>query len=186
MHPPRTLSATALASALLVFITPLPASAAPDGGSATGTQVTYRSIPGHDETDLAAMVITPTGFEGPRPLLVMPAAWSTSNLLYVGAAHRLAYESGYQVVSYTSRGFWDSGGEVEVAGPEDVADARAVIDWALRETNADPERIGMAGISYGAGISLLTAAADDRVRAVGAMSGWSDLAESIYANKTVS
>ncbi|GAA4940085.1 CocE/NonD family hydrolase [Streptomonospora halophila] len=183
MHAPRTLLATALASILLVSSLSLPASA---DDTATGAEVAYRTIPGHGGIDLRAMVITPTGYEGPRPLLVMPAAWSTSNLLYVGAAERLAYESGYQVVSYTSRGFWDSGGEVEVAGPADVADASRVIDWALRETDADPERIGMAGISYGAGISLLTAAADDRVRAVGAMSGWADLADSVYANETIS
>ncbi|KII00436.1 X-Pro dipeptidyl-peptidase [Streptomonospora alba] len=183
MHTTRTLLASALASILFVFIFAPPASATTPG---TGAQVSYETVPGHGGIDLKAMVITPTGYDGPRPLLVMPAAWSTSNLLYVGAAKRLAYESGYQVISYTSRGFWDSGGEVEVAGPQDVADARAVIDWGLRETDADSERIGMAGISYGAGISLLTAAEDDRVKAVGALSGWSDLAGSIYANETIS
>ncbi|MUL43969.1 CocE/NonD family hydrolase [Streptomonospora sp. PA3] len=184
MHASRTLLATALASILLVLSLSLPASTAL-ADTATGARIAYRTIPGHGGIDLRAMVITPTGYDGPRPLLVMPAAWSTNNLLYVGAAKRLAYESGYQVVSYTSRGFWDSGGEIEVAGPQDVADARAVIDWALRETDADPERIGMAGISYGAGISLLTAAADERVRAVGAMSGWSDLAASLYPGETI-
>src|SRR5690606_40674154 len=46
-------------------------------------------------------------------------------------------------------GFNESGGEIEVAGPRDVADARAVIDWALTNTDADPDRVGMAGISYG-------------------------------------
>ncbi|MBV2364937.1 CocE/NonD family hydrolase [Streptomonospora nanhaiensis] len=183
MPSTRALAASALAALLLVSSPALPAHA--DTQAPAGVDVDYRPLPGSGGVNLAAMVITPPG-EGPHPLLVMPAAWSTSNLLYVGAAYRLAYESGYQVVSYTSRGFWDSGGEVEVAGPEDVADARAVIDWALANTDADPERIGMAGISYGAGISLLTAAADDRVRAVGAMSGWSDLAESIYSNETIS
>ncbi|WP_344974440.1 CocE/NonD family hydrolase, partial [Salinactinospora qingdaonensis] len=82
-------------------------------------------------------------------------------------------------------GFYDSDGGVEVAGPKDVADARAVIDWALESTAADPAAIGMAGISYGAGISLLTSASDDRVDAVGAMSGWSDLEASLYPNETI-
>ncbi|MEY9213432.1 CocE/NonD family hydrolase [Thermobifida halotolerans] len=139
-----------------------------------------------DGVELSALVITPTGTSGPHPLLVMPSAWATNKTLYVGAARRLAHESGYQVISYTSRGFNESGGEIEVAGPRDVADARAVIDWALATTEADPDRIGMAGISYGAGISLLTAAEDDRVRAVGAMSGWADLAASVYPNETFS
>ena len=176
----RAACAAVLASLLAVALT------APPAHAGTGTDVEYQTITGHGGIDIPALVITPTGYEGPRPLLVMPSAWATNKLLYVGAAKKLAYESGYQVVSYTSRGFWNSGGGIEVAGPEDVADARAVIDWALENTDADPDRIGMAGISYGAGISLLTAAADDRVKAVGALSGWADLAESIYANETIS
>ncbi|WP_347567540.1 CocE/NonD family hydrolase [Actinopolyspora sp. BKK1] len=90
------------------------------------------------------------------------------------------------VVSYTARGFHGSGGEVEVAGSADVADARKVIDWAVEHTSAGDEHVGMAGISYGAGISALTAAEDSRVDAVAAMSGWSDLVASLYPNETVS
>ncbi|MDA2807285.1 CocE/NonD family hydrolase [Nocardiopsis suaedae] len=176
----RTLCTAVLASLLMVTL------AVPPAHAETGVRVTHETIPGHGGIGLPAKVITPTGHDGPRPLLVMPTAWATNNLLYVGAAKRLAYESGYQVVTYTSRGFWDSGGAIEVAGPEDVGDARAVIDWALENTDADPGRVGMAGISYGAGISLLTAAEDDRVKAVGAMSGWADLAESIYSHETIS
>ncbi|WP_046467986.1 CocE/NonD family hydrolase [Allosalinactinospora lopnorensis] len=170
----------AVLAALLAFTLLAPSAHA---GSA---DVEYVSVPGHDDVEIKAKVITPTNHEGPHPLLVMPSAWATNNLVYVGAAKKLAYESGYQVISYTTRGFWDSGGEIEVAGPKDVADASKVIDWGLENTDADPERIGMAAISYGAGISLLTAAEDDRVKAVGAMSGWSDLISSLYPNETIS
>ena len=177
---PRILSvlvASVLAAALL---SPAPASA-----QSVGSTIGYETIVGHDGTELKAKVITPTGVEGPHPLLVMPSAWGTPHLLYVGAAKRLAEESGYQVVTYSSRGFWDSGGGIEVAGPEDRADAGAVIDWALANTDSDADRIGMAGISYGAGISLLTAAEDDRIKAVGSMSGWADLEASLYPNETI-
>lgn len=85
------------------------------------------------------------------------------------------------VVSYNARGFWQSGGRIEVAGPPDTA---KVIDWALADTPADPAKVGMAGVSYGAGISLLAAAHDKRVRAVAALSGWADLIDSIYSNRT--
>lgn len=168
-------------AAVLVSATLAPAPAA----AAIGATISYETIVSHDGTRLKAKVITPTGVEGPHPLLVMPAAWGTPHILYVGAAAKLAHESGYQVVAYTSRGFWDSGGAIEVAGPEDRADAGAVIDWALENTDADPDRIGMAGISYGGGISLLTAAEDDRVRAVASLSGWADLAVSLYPNQTI-
>jgi len=158
----------------------------PPAHATVGSTTQKVRIPVDDGTELSALVITPTGTEGPHPLLVMPSAWSTNKLLYVGAAWKLARESGYQVISYTSRGFHESGGRIEVAGPRDVADARAIIDWALANTDADPDRIGMAGISYGAGISLLTAAEDARIKAVGAMSGWADLTASIYPNETFS
>lgn len=176
---PRLLSVALAAVLAAAVLSPAPASAA------VGASIGYETIVSHDGTELRAKVITPTGVEGPHPLLVMPSAWGTPHLLYVGAAARLAHESGYQVVAYTSRGFWDSGGGIGVAGPEDRADASAVIDWALENTDADPERIGMAGISYGGGISLLTAAEDDRIRAVASLSGWADLAVSLYPNETV-
>ncbi|MBB4933154.1 putative acyl esterase [Lipingzhangella halophila] len=166
------LSATVLATAL-----------APPA-HAESSSLSFETIPGSDGVDLSAISVTPDE-EGPHPLLVLPAAWSMHASLFTGAASKLAYESGYQVVVYTTRGFYDSGGGVEVAGPEDVADASAVIDWALDNTGADPEAIGMGGISYGAGISLLTSASDDRVDAVGAMSGWSDLESSLYPNETI-
>ncbi|MDT0331774.1 CocE/NonD family hydrolase [Nocardiopsis lambiniae] len=177
--PFRLLAALVASVLAAVLLTPAPASAA------IGADIRYATITSHDGTRLKAKVITPTGVEGPHPLLVMPSAWATPHLLYVGAGARLAHESGYQVVTYSSRGFWDSGGGIEVAGPQDRADASAVIDWALENTDADPDRIGMAGISYGGGISLLTAAEDDRVKAVASLSGWADLAESLYPGHTV-
>lgn len=150
-----------------------------------GVTVTSHHIEGSGGVQLDAKVIEPAG-EGPFPVLVLPASWSLPSIEYVGAAADMAYNSGYIVVSYTTRGFYTSGGEIEVAGHKDTADASKVIDWALENTQADPARIGMAGISYGAGISALTAAADPRVRAISAMSGWADLEASLYPGRTVS
>lgn len=177
-----TLVGAGLAALLCTSILAPPASTEP---APPGPTVTPHTIPGADGVPLDAKVIAPPN-DGPSPLLVMPASWSMPNAEYVGAAADLAYNSGYTVVTYTARGFWASGGKVEVAGPEDVADASKVIDWALANTQADSQHIGMAGISYGAGISALTAAADSRVRAISALSGWADLAASLYPNETVS
>lgn len=190
--PPRMVPAllTTVLSTMLTASVLAPAHAAVPArpgapAPAPGVTVTPQRIPGADGVPLDAQVIEPPG-EGPFPVLVMPASWGTPNIEYVGAAADLAYHSGYVVISYTTRGFYTSGGQVEVGGPEDVADASKVIDWALAHTRADPERVGMAGISYGAGISALTAAADPRVRAISAMSGWSDFVASLYPNRTVS
>ncbi|WP_406195252.1 CocE/NonD family hydrolase [Streptomyces sp. NBC_01017] len=154
------------------------AQAAPNG-------VRFVDITGDGGTTLKANVVTPDGADGSRryPLLVMPTSWGLPQVEYFAQAQKLA-NSGYIVVSYNVRGFWQSGGEIEVAGPPDIADASKVIDWALANTPSDAQHIGMAGVSYGAGISLLAAAHDKRVRAVAALSGWADLIGSIYAGRT--
>ncbi|MGI5502881.1 CocE/NonD family hydrolase [Lentzea sp. CA-135723] len=159
---------------------PVAATAAP------GHQISYRSIPGVGGTTLKALVVEPTGQgPGPFPLLVMPSSWAVPNIEYVGAAAKLAKQSGYVVVSYTSRGFWDSGGTIDVAGPETVGDVSLVIDWAIANAHADGTKVGAAGISYGAGQSLLAAANDKRIKAAAALSTWTDLARSLYPNNTV-
>lgn len=149
-----------------------------------GVALSYRTLPGWDGTPLRAVVMAPTGRgPGPFPLVVMPASWALPNLEYVGRGSVLA-DRGYVVVSYTSRGFWDSGGQIDVAGPSTVEDVSAVIDWALANTPSRADAIGVSGISYGAGTSLLAAARDPRIRAVAAMSGWADLEASLYPNRT--
>ncbi|MFF0384677.1 CocE/NonD family hydrolase [Streptomyces sp. NPDC004286] len=144
--------------------------------------VRFVDIPGDGGTVLKANVVTPAG-SGSHPLLVLPTSWGFPQVEYLAQAQKLA-DSGYVVLTYNVRGFWQSGGEIEVAGPPDMADASKVIDWALANTPADPARVGMAGVSYGAGISLLAAAHDKRIKAVAALSGWADLIGSIYSGRT--
>ncbi|MFE1439645.1 alpha/beta fold hydrolase [Streptomyces sp. NPDC058739] len=152
---------------------------------AAPNSVRFVDITGQGGTVLKANVVTPRGADAGRryPLVVLPTSWGLPQAEYLVPAQRLA-DSGYVVVTYNVRGFWQSGGSIEVAGPADVADASEVIDWALAHTPADPGRIGMAGVSYGAGISLLAAAHDPRVKAVAALSGWADLIDSIYGGRT--
>ncbi|WP_285753066.1 CocE/NonD family hydrolase [Lentzea sp. NBRC 105346] len=173
---------------LVAFLTTLlsPTLLGTPAAFAAGSTTSYQTIAGVGGTPMKAFVIQPTGWgNGPFPLLVMPSSWAVNNIEYVGAAAKLAKESGYVVVSYTSRGFWDSGGEIDIAGPDTVGDVSKIIDWAVANAHADATKVGAAGISYGAGISLLAAAADPRIKAVAAMSTWTDLARSLYPNETV-
>ncbi|MFJ9862981.1 alpha/beta fold hydrolase [Streptomyces sp. NPDC101165] len=149
------------------------------------SSVRFVDITGDGGTVLKANVVTPTGADGSHdyPLIVLPTSWGLPQVEYLAQAQKLA-DSGYVVLTYNVRGFWQSGGEIEVAGPPDIADASKVIDWALANTPADPRHIGMAGVSYGAGISLLAAAHDKRIKAVAALSGWADLIDSIYSGRT--
>ncbi|MFD7256960.1 alpha/beta fold hydrolase [Streptomyces sp. NPDC059874] len=164
---------------------PAPALTVAADASSAASGVTFHDIPGSGGITLKGNVFTPADAESGRkyPLIVLPTSWGMPQIEYIAQAKKLA-DSGYVVVSYTSRGFWLSGGQIEVAGPPDVADVSAVIDWALAHTPADADRIGLGGVSYGAGISLLASAHDSRVKAVVAMSGWADLIESIYSGRT--
>jgi len=177
----RKLLAAVVAAALTVIALGPRADAAPPGFSTV-----YQRIPGAGGIQIGAVVLTPTGQgSGPFPLIVMPSSWGVPNLEYVGQGAKLA-TSGFQVISYSSRGFWDTGGGIDIAGPPTVADVSKVIDWAALNTPADTSKVAAIGISYGAGTSLLAAAEDPRIKVVGALSGWADLLRSINPNETVS
>ncbi|HEU5028920.1 MAG TPA: CocE/NonD family hydrolase [Spirillospora sp.] len=120
---------------------------------------------------------------GPHPAVVFISSWSLEDHEYIAQAAKFA-EKGYIVLSYTARGFYNSGGGIDVAGPDDWADGSKAIDWLVAHTDVDRARIGMAGVSYGSGISQMVAAHDTRVAAVVAMDTWGDLVQSLYANET--
>lgn len=150
------------------------------GASITGLRLL--EIPGHDGVRLRANLITPTT-AGPHPAIVFVSSWGLNDAEYLAQATAFA-RAGYVVLSYTPRGWWGSGGQIDTAGPADIADVSAVLDWLTANTTADPTRIGMGGVSYGAGISLIAAGHDARIRAVSALSGWTDLIESLYGGQT--
>ncbi|MER5866372.1 CocE/NonD family hydrolase [Kitasatospora sp. NPDC002040] len=178
-------AALALAAALL---TTAPLALAPTAQALAVAQTAqpglrFTDIPGSAGVVLKGNVYEPADGAARHPLVVLPSSWGVNDLEYLAQAKQLA-DAGYVVVSYTPRGFWGSGGRIEVAGPPDLADLSAVIDWALARTSADPARIGAAGISYGAGISLLGSAFDPRIKVVAALSGWADLADSLFSDET--
>ncbi|MEV6926292.1 CocE/NonD family hydrolase [Dactylosporangium sp. NPDC051485] len=168
-------------SLLFLLTLVLTVAACPAPARAATTGVRFVDIPGAGVT-LKANVVAPADGE-PHPAIVFPSSWGLNDLEYLAQANALAGR-GYVVVSYTPRGWWASGGEIDTAGPQDMADLSRVIDWTIANTAADPARIGAAGVSYGAGISLLGSAFDPRIRAVVMMSGWSDLVYSLYGDNT--
>lgn len=191
----RTASAVLVAALALggaAVARPAPAAAAaPDPAvpALAGGSFRLADVPAKDGVVLKADVFTPAPGtsgadpQGRYPLVVQPASWGQNDLEYVAQGHAFA-AAGYVAVTYTVRGFWGSGGEVDVAGPEDVADISTVIDWALARTPADPRRIGMVGLSLGGGLTLLGAAFDPRIKAVASLSGWADLTDSLYSGQT--
>ncbi|GAB4566737.1 MAG: CocE/NonD family hydrolase [Haliangiales bacterium] len=136
-----------------------------------------------DGTALTGNVFEPASDGSLAPAVVFVNSWALNEYEYLVPAAALA-ERGYIVLSYNTRGFGTSEGLINVAGPDDMADLRAALDWLEANTAVDVERIGMAGISYGAGISLLGLAQEPRVKTAVAMSGWADLGDSLYKAET--
>ena len=139
-----------------------------------------------DGTVLTANVFLPRRSSTAQkfPAVVMISSWALTDIIeYLGQSYRLA-KDGYVVLSYTTRGFYLSGGQIEVAGPKDVRDASSALDWLALNTPADMNRVALSGISYGSGISLLALAADARVKTVAALSTWGKLGDELYGAET--
>ncbi|WP_261569243.1 CocE/NonD family hydrolase [Frankia gtarii] len=159
---------------------PVPTQPAAAATSAAPTnKVTIRTT---DGTILTAITGVPAG-GGAHPLVVLPAAWGFQDTSMQSQVDLLV-QRGYAAVAYTTRGFYGSGGTVDVAGPLDVSDVSDVITWASSRFAVAAGRVGVAGLSYGGGIALLAAAADSRIRAVASLSGWVDFGTSLYDANT--
>ena len=107
------------------------------------------------------------------PLIVLLNSWDFTLSEYKHIA--FTYVSrGYVVVQYETRGFGTSGGNINFGGIEDIKDGSSVITQILSMTEwqVNPNAIAFMGISYGAGLSLLITANDERVTTCLALSGW--------------
>lgn len=92
---------------------------------------------------------------------------------------------GYSTLTWDSRGFGRSGGEIALDSPDvDGRDVSALIDALARRSDVqldapgDP-RVGMHGASYGGGIEWATAVRDRRVDAIAPAISWVDLNDAL-------
>ncbi len=140
----------------------------------------------HDGLQLDARLYDPkvTDFSGKRPAVIFANSWTQSEYEYEIQARKFA-NRGYIVLAYATRGFGGSDGTVTVGGPNDIQDFTTVIDWLENNTRVDVKNIGMAGVSYGAGLSLLAAAFEPRIKTAVSLSGWGNLEDSLYRNQTI-
>lgn len=138
-----------------------------------------------DGVKIAANTFVPRGIPAGTklPAVVFVNSWAINEYEYLVPAAKLA-KRGYVVISYSTRGFGFSGGLINVAGPKDISDLGSVLDYLIAQTPANVNNIGIAGISYGAGISLLGVSKEPRIKTAVAMSGWGNLSRSLYGNET--
>lgn len=132
-----------------------------------------------DGTMIAANLITPMKIEGNLPTIIFVNSWSMEEHQYMKQAIRFA-KKGYQVLSYSTRGWGCSEGYVDVIGPKDIKDLHRIVDWLYENTNIDKTKLGITGLSYGGGMTLMALAKEPRIKVGFAMSAWGDLYEAMY------
>lgn len=142
------------------------------------------------------------GPTNPVPAVLRTHGWGgTGETTKVGTLSALV-DAGYAVMTWDSRGFGQSGGQVEIDHPDwEAKDVSSLISWlAMRSDIANdpvdcpppPEGgpvscklvrdpvIGMSGGSYAGGIQLMSASIDPRIDAIAPEIAWNDLPASIF------
>ena len=122
----------------------------------------------------------------PAPAVLLSQGFGGDKTSLAGTARTLAGH-GYVVLTYSARGFGRSGGLIHFASPRyEVHDGRLLLDYLaalpqVKKVGGAPQ-LATAGSSYGGALSLLIAAADQRVRAVAADITWNDLSHALFPN----
>src|SRR5689334_21646212 len=127
MPRPRGTLPTRMLTVLAAGLVALAAGAAPavaappaTAASVSTTGPRFVDITGVGGVTLKANVVAPAP-AGRYPAIAFPSSWGLNDLEYLAQAGALAAR-GYVVVSYTPRGWWSSGGDIDTAGPLDMAD----------------------------------------------------------------
>jgi ABC-2 type transport system ATP-binding protein len=173
-------------------------------GTYTFTQ-TNPTVTMSDGVGLAATVYTPSGTppSGGWPAVVMMHGWGGNRSEFNGIAPLFA-SHGFVVLTFDARGFGQSGGQTGLAGSRDILDVYQMMMWLIQDQGVSPNRIGLTGISYGAGRSILAAADDSsssfndptlfgtlrgglppKVAAIAPIAGWTNLEYALYPNRVM-
>ncbi|MEO7130131.1 MAG: alpha/beta fold hydrolase, partial [Dermatophilaceae bacterium] len=151
----------------------VPVGAEPDGSAVS----LDASIWLPDNPGLRPVVLLAHGFGGTKDSVATQAAELQAR--------------GYIVITWTARGFGQSGGRIHLNDPAyEIADAKALVDLAakrpdvLLDAKGDP-RIGVMGASYGGALGLMLAGSDLRIDGVVAAITWNDLAQAFFPQAAV-
>ncbi len=117
------------------------------------------------------------------PAIVFINSWGMDENEYLTFAEKLA-SKGYIALSYSCRGWGESGGVIKMGGIEDRTDFSAVLDWLEANTPVDIKNLAVSGISLGGGGSLHAVSSDPRVKTVAALSSYIDAGKSMFSDET--
>lgn len=175
----RRMKAHRLVTLLALAVAATAALLAHAARAATSEDVTIASS---DGTPLAATITIPDGtppVDG-WPAIVFLHGLAGNRSQGLAIADAMGVGSAYAVLAFDARGHGASGGKVELDGPKEVADARAVFDWLKARPDVSDTRIGAWGISYGGGAILNSLAAGVPWAAAETAITFSDLTRALY------
>src|SRR6058998_3651990 len=87
---------------------------------------------------------------------------------------------GHAALAYTARGHGTSTGNVELAGPNETSDERAMEQWFASLPEVSDTQIGAWGISYGGGQTWNGLAAGIPYKAAEVVETWTDLYTALW------
>jgi ABC-2 type transport system ATP-binding protein len=153
----------------------------------TQLQVSFHPAEGLKPGQRAPTILQTHGWGGSRDTNPDSASSNGTGNVGTGPLRR----AGFNVLTWDSRGFGQSGGTVEVDSKDfEGRDVVALLDWLAQQPEAkldrkgDP-RVGMHGVSYAGGIELVAAGIDRRIDAIAPTIAWHSLLTSLYKEETV-
>lgn len=178
---------TVLASLMVLSSIGVIALAPTAAAEPTVTNVRIRTF---DNVFLDATVFVPQGATADStPFVLMTHGWAGSRVTTPTGRVGDLLNASYGVLTWDSRGFGKSGGEVMLDSPDfEGRDVSAIVTWLARNVPAaklqgtDDPLVGMSGGSYAGAIQLLAAAADPRIDVIAPEIAWNDLTQSLAPN----
>ncbi|HLA43643.1 MAG TPA: alpha/beta fold hydrolase [Aggregatilineales bacterium] len=109
-------------------------------------------------------------------IIILPGAWAGANTMY--QEMDFLHEAGYSVMTYDTRSCGNPPRKTSL-GYAEVTDLQAALD--IMSQRVDPQRIGVFGFSMGGATGIMTAARDERIKALVAIGNYGDLAQDVRA-----
>jgi pimeloyl-ACP methyl ester carboxylesterase len=163
------------------------------GGATSGAVYDGYLVTAVDHTSLDARLEIPPGI-GPFPLVTLVHGYAGSKASSGDIAAMLLAD-GYAVLRYSTRGFGDSWGQVNLSDLQlEIADLRSMIGRVVDDPNCNlnPSKVAITGASYGGGHSWLSLVQPEfstpsrtktvRIVAVAPVVPWTDLFYSLLPN----